>query len=798
MSKFGPGTLLKIATTALAASLALGMPGGAAAAEKTLADVQKKVSTRITQAQREAAAKRQAELRAKVRGKKALSPAKPAPGTRVQPAPSGAAAKSGKKTVVGAGATATASGLVSTASVSTLGWPDPSPLTRPGGIPDYFGAPNWGFSPPLRKFVDRLPGLGPQGANNLGQYISVAHPDTVTYPGSDYYEIELREFDEQLHSDLPATRLRGYVQVNHGTDGNGMNTIAPDPIHYLGATIVARRDRPVRIKFTNKLSIGAGGDLFIPVDTSIMGAGEGPKDASGNACDPEMEDCASYTQNRATLHLHGGRTPWISDGTPHQWITPAGEPTQYPKGVSVEERPGHAGPGRRLDDVLLHEPAERAPDVLPRPCVRHHPAQRVRRRGGGLHHPGPGGAGSRRRAGSSRPSRSRSSCRTRSFVDASTIRVTDPTWNWGTGGVDSNGYREPRTGDLWYPHVYSPAQNPYDLGGANSFGRWHYGPWFWPPTTNIKYLPVPNPYYDPDNAPWEPPEMPATPNPSMPGESFMDTAMVNGTAVPVADGAAEELPVPRPQRGERPLLQPAAVRRRSERRSPADGRTQHRGEDGPRGAHAGLPGRLAGGRPRGRRARSGDPRARTSSRSAPRAASCRCRRSCIPNQPVAWNLDPTTFNFGNVSDHALLLGPAERADVIVDFSQYAGQTLILYNDAPAAFPARRSARRLLHRRAGPDRHRRPRPARSRASARTPARSCRSRSAAAPRRSGVRPRPPSRRRSSPARRRRACSIRAQDPDRRRPGRVRRGLRHGRSRRAGRTGATRGSRTARSPS
>ena len=37
---------------------------------------------------------------------------------------------------------------------------------------------------------------------------------------------------------------------------------------------------------------------------------------------------------------------------------------------------------------------------------------------------------------------------------------------------------------------------------------------------------------------------------------------------------------------------------------------------------------------------------------------------------------------------ALALGPAERADVIVDFSAYAGQTLILYNDAPAAWPAR--------------------------------------------------------------------------------------------------------------
>ena len=39
-----------------------------------------------------------------------------------------------------------------------------------------------------------------------------------------------------------------------------------------------------------------------------------------------------------------------------------------------------------------------------------------------------------------------------------------------------------------------------------------------------------------------------------------------------------------------------------------------------------------------------------------------------------------------MNKHALLLGCAERADVIVDFSQYAGKTLILYNDAPAGFP----------------------------------------------------------------------------------------------------------------
>ena len=60
----------------------------------------------------------------------------------------------------------------------------------------------------------------------------------------------------------------------------------------------------------------------------------------------------------------------------------------------------------------------------------------------------------------------------------------------------------------------------------------------------------------------------------------------------------------------------------------------------------------------------------------------------IPPQPMTWVTDPTVFNAGNVDKHSLLLGPAERADVIVDFSAFAGQTLILYNDAPAAFPAR--------------------------------------------------------------------------------------------------------------
>ncbi|HYL15064.1 MAG TPA: hypothetical protein VEV41_18635 [Terriglobales bacterium] len=145
----------------------------------------------------------------------------------------------------------------------------------------------------IRKFVDTL--TLPLANLPLGV------PDTTTFPGSDFYVIALQEYTTKMHTDLPPTRLRGYVQLNNGTTG------APPPISYLGPTILAQKNRPVRVLFKNMLPIGAGGNLFIPVDTTYMGAG------------------APYTQNRATLHLHGGATPWISDGTPHQWTAPAGE-----------------------------------------------------------------------------------------------------------------------------------------------------------------------------------------------------------------------------------------------------------------------------------------------------------------------------------------------------------------------------------------------------------------------------------------------------------------------------------------
>ena len=44
----------------------------------------------------------------------------------------------------------------------------------------------------------------------------------------------------------------------------------------------------------------------------------------------------------------------------------------------------------------------------------------------------------------------------------------------------------------------------------------------------------------------------------------------------------------------------------------------------------------------------------------------------VPSQPMTWIIDPTRFDVGNVDQHSMLVAPAERADVIVDFSQFAG------------------------------------------------------------------------------------------------------------------------------
>jgi FtsP/CotA-like multicopper oxidase with cupredoxin domain len=398
----------------------------------------------------------------------------------------------------------------------------------PGGQPNYYGPePNYANSPltvvkstserkiksiaGIKKFVDSLPGLGIANKNNLGQYIPVAVPDTKKYPGSDYYEIGLVQYKKQMHSDLSKTRLRGYVQVN----GPNTNTSPISAAQYAGPLIIAQSNRPVRLKFSNLLPTGAAGNLFIPVDTSIMGAGMGPNGTS------EM-----YTQNRAVIHLHGGVTPWISDGTPHQWITPAGESTSYKQGVSVTPVPDmlplpvegdgtatlfytnqqssrmmfyhdHTYGLTRLNvyagevaGYLLTDPTEE--NLINKKIIPSLPGDY--RYGIPL------------------------IIQDKTFVPPQQqLNMQDPTWN----------YRR-KVGSLWFPHVYMPNQNPSSPSGVNPMGRWDYGPWFWPPFNSGAGL-IHGPILDPNGSGLE---VPGTPNPSIVPEAFMDTPIVNGTAYP--------------------------------------------------------------------------------------------------------------------------------------------------------------------------------------------------------------------------------------------------------------------------
>ncbi len=51
-----------------------------------------------------------------------------------------------------------------------------------------------------------------------------------------------------------------------------------------------------------------------------------------------------------------------------------------------------------------------------------------------------------------------------------------------------------------------------------------------------------------------------------------------------------------------------------------------------------------------------------------------------PPDPETGQTDPSAIN------KSLIVAPAERPDVIVDFTGYAGRSIVLYNDAPAPFP----------------------------------------------------------------------------------------------------------------
>jgi FtsP/CotA-like multicopper oxidase with cupredoxin domain len=597
-----------------------------------------------------------------------------------------------------------------------------APRLDPGATPDYYGVANWAQSPRIRKFVDELPGVGPAGANRLGQYIPVATPDTVTYPGSDYYELAVREYTEKLHSDLPATRLRGYVQLNLGTDAGGRNTVQPAAIQYFGPLIKARRGRPVRIKFVNQLPPGDAGELFLPVDTTTTGAGTGPE-GGGEV----------YPTTRASLHLHGGLTPWISGGSQYQWVSPPGEKSPYRSGPSLVNVPdmwfdaggspvSEGTPGATNDPgpgaTTLYLPNAQSARFLylhddtygltrlsvyageAAPYIIGDEVEDELVEGNSGEPSGDRSIAAPVRAGTVPREELPLIIEDKTFVpDVQALRAGDPTWDvarWG--GL----------GSLWYPHVYMPNQNGVreqgrvsDQPTINAKGRWDYLPWYWTGYEGTVNGPVANPLFG--TVPSQPEQNPGTPHLSTVPNAFHDTMLVNGTAYPyvevgrrayrlrilnacgdrqlnlqlyyaLSNQAAETAPDGSPElqtdSGEVAML-PAQPSMSGgwPARWPTDtrvGGVPDPGAAGPAMIQFGNDGGLL-------------PQAATHD---PTPVGLEKRNPS--DQESSMGEYPTVIA---VTTKALYLAPGERADVIVDFSKVpAGSRLLLYNDAPAPAP----------------------------------------------------------------------------------------------------------------
>jgi FtsP/CotA-like multicopper oxidase with cupredoxin domain len=595
-----------------------------------------------------------------------------------------------------------------------LSWTQPIPNPAVN-----YDLPNYAYSPILKKFVDTLPVPG------AGIPVAVG----TTYPdGSKLYYLGLKDYTTwKFHSSLPATKLRGYYETNSaGTTGTPS---------YLGPIIVATRGVPSRVKFWNKLGPSTTtGKLFLPVDTSLMGAGP----YSGVSVPGMGTVSGTFAQNRAAIHLHGGNTPWVSDGTPHQWITPLNDPTNYPKGLSVQNVPDmpesisatpkdgvgthfytneqssrlmfyhdHAMGLTRLNVYAGEVAGYLLTDSVEEGLINNNVLPNL---GGALRYGIPLIIQDKTFVNNNNalPAGYTTAGGSATYNTNFNTTVTDPLWdsaNWGSNG------------SLWFPHVYQPNQLPAD-GSLTSVGRWDYGPWFWPPISVQNAM---------------------LPTVSAVPEAFMDTPIVNGKAYPVLNVdrkayrfrilngcndrtlnlqlyyANNSGPIGTPTSPKYdanlstyPVLDDVTLGRVTT--MPVDAAHGNANSDvimvpaiGITYTNITLPdGTIASARvPHD--VRSGgvpDPR-----QAGPALIQIGNEGGLLPkpailNHPPAavdYDYDPKSATFGFIRNfvgqgysqvgYTLCMGPAERSDVIIDFSTVpAGSVIILYNDAPAAFP----------------------------------------------------------------------------------------------------------------
>ena len=428
----------------------------------------------------------------------------------------------------------------------------------------------------------------------------------LSTPGVDVYNITAGQFTDLLHPQLSPTTLWGYWD----------SSVANPVKRHLGGLIIVDRGTAVRMRVTNKLPPVH----TLPVDTTLPGANQ--------------------AQNRIAVHLHGGFIPWICDGGPFDWWTPAGGVglPPYATGLSFLN-----GPGGVFDTALpLINPATGlAIPLVPGQADYYYPNNQSTRLM--WYHDHAHGttrlnayaglatgylvldptndfyAGGNRLTGMPSSSKIPGLLSTiplvfqdKIFVDPLTIGATDPTWT--TKMTDP---KSQQLGSLWYEHVYNPRLFRMFNGGKG---------------TNVI----------------------APPDPSCIPEFFGDTMLCNGTVYPMV--------TVEPKRYRFMMLNACNARFLNINLLKATA---------PMADIVTNPKTLL-------------PNLATNPAGPPiiqigTEAGFLSQEVVFPNNLF---FNPATFT-GN-----LLLAPAERADFIIDFSNIPdGTEYVMYNDAPGPFPA---------------------------------------------------------------------------------------------------------------
>ena len=313
----------------------------------------------------------------------------------------------------GSGATATAAvdnGLVSAITVTAAGT---GYVTGSG----------------IRKFVDQLPGLyNPlSGAPTATKYIPLGVPEEKVYNDptgnpikADEYEIALVQYRTKFNSDLPATLVRGYVQVETASwvaAHPGVSQHFPLQNELLNGHEGQRHDQRRAGLRRHAAAVARpddrgdqeqAGPHRLP-QPAADGRRRRPLPAGRQHADGLRHGPDGHPRSRRPGHrdgrgaqpgLHrGAQVAGLLQGQPrhaapprrHQPVdqrrhaAPVDHAAQRDHPVAAGRRRGGRArhdaeerPQRRRPDLLLHQPAERAAALLPRPRLGHHAPQRVR------------------------------------------------------------------------------------------------------------------------------------------------------------------------------------------------------------------------------------------------------------------------------------------------------------------------------------------------------------------------------------------------------------------------------------